>query len=121
MSSEKRSITPYTFYRLVPPLKTICSLSCESAKSLFRIQQTQKSFSTTTALMPSRVADSLNRSRLSEADPVAILSMRLLLGDLLDRCIDPTCSGLRIGENFLSQLLRQPCPDLRDHLWRDAL
>ena len=48
MSSEKRSITPYTFDNDVPPLKTRCGDSSGSAKSSPSSQQIQKSFSTIT-------------------------------------------------------------------------
>lgn len=71
MSSENRSISPKTLERLVPPLKTIWPLRMGSAKRCLRIQQTQKSFSTMAGFIPSRLAVSLNRSRLSAGGPVA--------------------------------------------------
>ena len=48
MSSEKRSITPYTLDSDVPPLNTRCGARAGSAKSRPSSQLTQKSFSTIT-------------------------------------------------------------------------
>src|SRR6266702_8225434 len=100
MSSENLSIKWKTLDRLVPPLKTICSLSDGSPKRCLRIQQTQKSFSTMAGFIPSRLADSPNKSRLSVADPAAILSMSILSGNLLDRVVDPPRHRLCIGQNL---------------------
>ncbi len=69
-------------------------------KRSLRIQQTQKSFSTMAGFMPSRLADSRNRSRLSEAGPAAILSRNGLLSDLLDDAVHPASRSLGIGQDF---------------------
>jgi hypothetical protein len=47
--------------------------------------------------IPSRLADSPNKSRLSVADPAAILSMSIFSGDLLNGGIDPAGHRFRVG------------------------
>jgi len=129
MSSEKRSIRPNTFDREVPPLKTILSLKLGSAKSCLSTQQTQKSFSITAGLMPRLAADSRKSSLRSAAVSRATLSIwgnqrrpgRSFPADLLDRGVDPSGGGLRVGQDFFTQGRVQPEADLRRNLRRDPL
>ena len=62
MSSEKRSITPYTFDSDVPPVNTRCGAGAGSAKSSPSNPLTQKSFSTITLDTAMRAAVCVNAS-----------------------------------------------------------
>src|SRR5450759_20368 len=121
MSSEKRSIRPNTLDRVVPPLKTILSLSSGSAKSCFSTQQTQKSFSIAAGLMARRAAVSRKSSRRSAARSRATLSMRRFSADLLDGGVDPPGSRLRVCEDFLPQLWIKPATNLCDDVGRNPI
>ena len=78
ISSEKRSIKPYALESDVPPLKTSWAGVGPNSKTCFKVQQTQKSFSTISAVMsPRRAAASRNRSRRSCFVRLAMSSMVL--------------------------------------------
>lgn len=74
MSSERRRMAPYPFDSDVPPLKMNAGRSDPGANSRFRIQQTQKSFSTTAFASPLAAPASLKRSARSRGDHRAISS-----------------------------------------------
>lgn len=54
MSSENRWMTPYALERLVPPLKACRIPAGTAATACFSTQQTQMSFSRTSARRPVR-------------------------------------------------------------------
>ena len=70
MSSENRSISPYTFESEVPALEDEVGRGGPSSKMCFRVQQTQKSFSMTPGVMfPHWAAASVKRSLRSFGGP----------------------------------------------------
>ena len=59
------------------------------------------------------LADSPNKSRLSVADPVAILSMLALFGNLLNCVVDPACRRFRVGQHLGDHVAGEHPVDVR--------
>src|SRR5258708_24387765 len=104
MSSEKRRIAPKALDKDVPPLKIrVGASSFCSSKRCFRVQQTQKSFSTMVLATPRAAPVSPNKAARSEASRSATLS------------INHTRDGIGDGDEG------QPHPCRRLHGARGAL
>src|SRR5260221_10541924 len=106
MSSEKRRIAPKGLDKDVPPLKIrVGASSFCSSKTCFRVQQTQKSFSTMVLATPRAAPVSPNKAARSEASRSATLSInhtRDGIGDG-DECRPHPCRRLHgaRGERLL--------------------
>src|SRR5258708_20603174 len=106
MSSEKRRIAPKALDKDVPPLKIrVGASSFCSSKRCFRVQQTQKSFSTMVLATPRAAPVSPNKAARSEASRSATLSInhtRDGIGDG-DECRPHPCRRLHgaRGERLL--------------------
>src|SRR5260370_37171980 len=106
MSSEKRRIAPKALDKDVPPLKTkVGASSFCSSKRRFKVQQTQKSFSTMVLATPRAAPVSPNKAARSEASRSATLSINRTrdgIGDG-DECRPHPCRRLHSarGERLL--------------------
>src|SRR5579885_2951762 len=100
MSSEKRRMAPYALDKEVPPLKTrLANSSPWSAKSRFRVQQTQKSFSMIVFATPRAAPASPNSAARSFGGSRATLSIDVghhRVGDRDERGPHP-CRRLHSG------------------------
>ena len=127
MSSEKRSITPYTFDSDVPPLNTRCGARAGSAKSSPSSQLTQKSFSTITLDTAMRAAVCVNASARRSGGSATNRDASFAIDSLPVRCQGtqgglhpPRCQG-QVVQQRTAICHRNAAPELCKSLWRHVL